>query len=453
MKRSSDGDVGGASKRHCRGLLDVGDANTRLKIDRGTFCDVNLRVGIEIFPAHRAVLAAGSKFLAALFTGQFKDSLAPIVDIREMEPRDLALALDYMYNGTCAAPDVAALQQMLTVASVLQIDALLADLVTVLERGITVGNCASMLACADRHHLPQLKNKAEAVAQEAFVAVASDPAVPASSILELLQSDNLNVNSEQEVFETLATWLKGQAEPLGEAEQLEMFGLVRFTLLSQDFIDSTIMSKPAFSTPRASMLTQFKSAFFGSAKAQQRGGKNDSNVLSAEAYRQVLSWLDKGAATKLELLYCASHDGWEGADFHSRCDNKGPTVTVIKCSDGYVFGGFTSTAWASIGTEATCSDAFVFSLHRPGGVGPVKLAVIAAFSKYAMYDFSMWGPHFGPSDITVQSNANRGAVSSTDITCYELPPGHPKVNRKDSKRFFTGSKKFQAAEVEVFRVA
>jgi len=128
-------------------------------------------------------------------------------------------------------------------------------------------------------------------------------------------------------------------------------------------------------------------------------------------------------------------------------------VTVIKCSDGYVFGGFTSTAWASIGTEATCSDAFVFSLHRPGGVGPVKLAVRAAFSKYAMFDVSCLGPHFGPSDITVQSGANRGAVSSTDITCYELPPGHPKVNRKDSKRFFTGSKKFQAAEVEVFRVA
>jgi len=56
-------------------------------------------------------------------------------------------------------PDVIALQQILSVVSVLQIDALLADVVTVLENGITVDNCASMLACADHLHLPQLKKK------------------------------------------------------------------------------------------------------------------------------------------------------------------------------------------------------------------------------------------------------------------------------------------------------
>jgi len=239
------------------------------------------------------------------------------------------------------------LQQVLSVASVLQIDALLVDVVVALEKDVTVDNCASMLACADCHHLPKLKNAAEAVAQEAFVAVASDPAVPASSMLALLQSDNLNVNSEQDVFKTLTTWLKGQAEPLGEAEQLEMFGLVRFTLLSRDFVDSTIMAESVCSTPRASMLTQFTNLVFGGAKPQERSRTNGSNILSAEAHCQIISWLDKGTPTKLQLLHRASVDGWKALDFHSRCDNKGPTITVIKCTGGYVFGGFTSTAWAS----------------------------------------------------------------------------------------------------------
>jgi len=36
-----------------------------------------------------------------------------------------------------------------------------------------------------------------------------------------LQNDHLNENSEQEVFETLATWLKGQAEPLSEDEHIK----------------------------------------------------------------------------------------------------------------------------------------------------------------------------------------------------------------------------------------
>jgi len=61
--------------------------------------------------------------------------------------------------------------------------------------------------------------------------------VPISSLLALLQNDNLNVESEQEVFEPHAMWLKGQAEPLCEEEQMTLFALVRFSLLSQDFID------------------------------------------------------------------------------------------------------------------------------------------------------------------------------------------------------------------------
>ena len=455
MKRSGGGAVGGGAKRRCRGLLSVGEANKGLKIDRDTFCDVKLRFGKEIFPAHRNVLAAGSKFLAALFLGKFKDSLAPIVDIHEMEPHTFALALDYLYDGRCAVADVNTLQHLLAVASVLQNDALFADVVTALEKEITVDNCASMLSCADHHNLPQLKNKAEAVAGDAFVAVASDPAVPASSMLVLLQSDHLNVNSEEEVFVTLATWLKGQAEPLGEEEQLQMFGLVRFTLLSQDFVDSTVTAEPAFSTLRARnlWLTQFKDVFFGSPKAKQRGGKIESNSISAEDHHQIISWLGMGATTKLERLYCASNDGWDSADFHSKCDNKGPTVTVIKCTDGYVFGGFTSAPWTSENTcHVACADAFIFSLRRPGGVGPIKLPILAAHASIAILQCRVYGPFFGAGDIHVHSGANTTARGTTGICCYELPPGHPPINAKDRKAFFTGSQKFRAAEVEVFRV-
>jgi len=447
MKRGSNSAVGGASKRHCRDLLSIGEVNTHLQLDRVKFCDVKLRLGIQIFPAHRVVLAAKSRFLAALFDGQFKDSLAPIVDIHEMEPHALTLALDYMYHGTCEVPGVTVLQQVLSVASVLQIDALFADVVAALENNITVDNCASMLACADHHHLPQLQKAAEAVAEEAFVAVASDPALPATSMLALLERD-LNVNSEMEVFETLSMWLKGQTEPLGEEERLKMFSLVRFALLSQDFIDSTVMAEPAFSTPHACKLwlTQFKDAFSGGSKPQLRGTAH-SKFLSVNQHRQIISWLDKGAATKLELLYRASSDGWEAVDFHSMCDNKGPTVTVIKCTGGYIFGGFTSTPWASSGKWMKCADAFIFSLHRPGGVGPVKLAIS---SKHAIFDHSAASSTFGSSDIHLAERGYRTQDSSTNIACYELPPGHPPV---DATAFFTGSEMFQAAEVEVFRVA
>ncbi len=42
------------------------------------------------------------------------------------------------------------------------------------------------------------------------------------------------------------------------------------------------------------------------------------------------------------LLFRGSRDGWYGKDFHSRCDGKGPTISLYKIDDGQCIGGFTS---------------------------------------------------------------------------------------------------------------
>ncbi|KAK3749974.1 hypothetical protein QZH41_008463, partial [Actinostola sp. cb2023] len=44
------------------------------------------------------------------------------------------------------------------------------------------------------------------------------------------------------------------------------------------------------------------------------------------------------------LLYRASVNGWSSANFHACCDNKGPTLVVIK-SGNYIFGGYTTQSW------------------------------------------------------------------------------------------------------------
>ena len=42
----------------------------------------------------------------------------------------------------------------------------------------------------------------------------------------------------------------------------------------------------------------------------------------------------------------AKTDGWAAFTFHSNCDGKGPTVTVIKIGN-YIFGGYTDVSWSS----------------------------------------------------------------------------------------------------------
>jgi hypothetical protein len=47
------------------------------------------------------------------------------------------------------------------------------------------------------------------------------------------------------------------------------------------------------------------------------------------------------------LLFRGSQHGWKCIDFHSRCDKKGPTISLFKVKDGDCIGGFTEAQWES----------------------------------------------------------------------------------------------------------
>ena len=71
----------------------------------------------------------------------------------------------------------------------------------------------------------------------------------------------------------------------------------------------------------------------------------ESVILTNEGHRRVLkTWLP--IKSEWRLLFRASRDGFAALAFHFKCDNKGPTITVVK-SGGNIFGGFAENAWTS----------------------------------------------------------------------------------------------------------
>ena len=71
-----------------------------------------------------------------------------------------------------------------------------------------------------------------------------------------------------------------------------------------------------------------------------------SVILMNEEHRSTLkAWLPPQDG-KWKLLFRASQDGFTAQAFHGRCDNKGPTVTIVK-SGSNIFGGFTENSWHS----------------------------------------------------------------------------------------------------------
>ena len=50
-----------------------------------------------------------------------------------------------------------------------------------------------------------------------------------------------------------------------------------------------------------------------------------------------------------KLIYRASEHGYSNESFHDYCDDKGPTLIVIKSSGGWIFGGYTTQSWSGDG--------------------------------------------------------------------------------------------------------
>ena len=72
---------------------------------------------------------------------------------------------------------------------------------------------------------------------------------------------------------------------------------------------------------------------------------NNRNYL--RTLRNWLSPVTRSVNSAWKSCWHASVDGWAGRTFHSRCDGKGPTVTIIRVGK-YIFGGYTSISWGRL---------------------------------------------------------------------------------------------------------
>ncbi len=46
-----------------------------------------------------------------------------------------------------------------------------------------------------------------------------------------------------------------------------------------------------------------------------------------------------------DILYRGSDHGFTASAIHNKCDNRGPTLAIVKSDNEQVFGGFTNVCW------------------------------------------------------------------------------------------------------------
>ena len=142
------------------------------------------------------------------------------------------------------------------------------------------------------------------------------------------------------------------------------------------------------------------------------------------------------------MLWKGSRDGFAASMFHSKCDGKGPTLTVIQSTDGAIFGGFTSYSWCGDGSYHEDKTAFIYSITKGYKCDKQNNTISIQCN-------SDYGPLFGDGhDIAIQNNCdatneNFGTGVRSGGSTYQLPSG---------ESFIAGTKNFTVKEIEVYSV-
>ena len=113
-------------------------------------------------------------------------------------------------------------------------------------------------------------------------------------------------------------------------------------------------------------------------KKVRTSNKNYSIILEQsqkknEFTKKLLDWT---GYKRMELIYRATRDGSTSKDFHKKCDNQGPTISLFKNDKGYIFGGYASISWFDKGRHKSAPDSFIFTLSNIYNTEPAKFPYV-----------------------------------------------------------------------------
>ena len=118
----------------------------------------------------------------------------------------------------------------------------------------------------------------------------------------------------------------------------------------------------------------------------------DSAILNESKKREefiqiILEW---SGYKSMELIYRGTRNGSSAKDFHNKCDDKGPTITLFKNDKGNIFGGYAPISWKNSGGWKSTPDSFIFTLTNIYDIKPT------IFNRKNDNDGIFFYPNYGP---------------------------------------------------------
>ncbi|XP_044164997.1 hemicentin-2-like isoform X2 [Acropora millepora] len=188
-----------------------------------------------------------------------------------------------------------------------------------------------------------LLGKAEKNTMLVVVSLPQFASKPPSKIASISNSTvRLNCSATGEPQPTISWRKQGGQLPVGRSRQIN--GALVITNLQQSDAGNyicTATSAGVFNVEAVTALEIQKEGFHWSSILGSLDVKYVDKLNSFLA-----PVLRSSSRSRFVRCWRAQTDGWAASTFHSNCDGKGPTVTIIQVGS-YIFGGYTDLSWFS----------------------------------------------------------------------------------------------------------
>lgn len=212
-------------------------------LQAGKLCDVVLVAGQNgrKVAAHRLVLSAASEYFATMFTGSLSNDEQREITLVDINGDVLQAVVNYCYTGTIEIREDN-VETLLATACLMLLHEVVEACSRFLAHQLHPSNCLGIAIFAEHQSCTSLLNEANAYTNQHFMQVILNQEflqLNVDQMCSLLNSDDLNVTCEEQVFNALMSWI--QHEPAKRKKHIsKLLALVKLPFLTPAFLSDQV---------------------------------------------------------------------------------------------------------------------------------------------------------------------------------------------------------------------
>ncbi|CAF3735659.1 unnamed protein product [Rotaria socialis] len=314
----------------------------------GEYCDVTLRMDDQqSFKVHRAILCSCSSFFRALFTNGMNETTDRIVDIHDIKGDTMNLIIDFIYTHEITLNENN-IYEILPATNQLQVLELFSLCENYLYQKLSPENAIGIREFASFFYCKNLSEKAEIYLLTNFIEISikSDEflELDLEQIIHILNSDELNVRSEQAVFDAVIRWIDYRPDER-KKNIVDLLKCVRLGLLTTNFFIEKVKCHPYIinnDTCKPLVIDTLKYLYELDVDTYQKDLSAQNPIARPRLPHEILfvcgGW-SGGSPTATIELYDTRADKWFPLPFNDRFPRAYHGIATIN-NFIYVIGGF-----------------------------------------------------------------------------------------------------------------